>query len=97
MNATLDRKATSSDDPRQSPIGNARVVLLAPEEFPTIAAVCERWNAVEQEMKQYLSQVPGDALEQQMTYTSTRGNKWTYALWVWWCTSWSTNPITADG
>ena len=55
--------------------------LLAPEEFPTLAAVCDRWNAVEQEMKQYLTELPEETLEQQMTCMSTRGNTWTYALW----------------
>jgi uncharacterized damage-inducible protein DinB len=61
--------------------GRSPRVLLAPEEFPTLAAVCERWHAVEKEMKEYLVALPEEALEQPMTCTSTRGNTWTYALW----------------
>ena len=61
--------------------GRSPRVLLAPEEFPTLVAVCERWQAVEQEMKQYLVALPEEALEQLVTCVGTRGNKWTYALW----------------
>jgi uncharacterized damage-inducible protein DinB len=61
--------------------GRSPRALLAPEEFPTLAAVRDRWNAVEQEMKQYLTELPEETLEQQMTCMSTRGNTWTYALW----------------
>lgn len=61
--------------------GRSPRVLLAPEEFPTLAAVCDRWNAVEQETKRYLAELPEGALEQEMTCTGTRGNTWTYALW----------------
>lgn len=61
--------------------GRSPRVLLASEEFPTLAAVCERWRAVEQEMKQYLAALPEEALEQPLTYMSPRGNTWTYALW----------------
>src|SRR5215475_3598242 len=61
--------------------GRSPRVLPSPEEFPTFAAVCDRWKVVEQEMKQYLAELPEESLEQQMTCMSTRGNTWTYALW----------------
>jgi uncharacterized damage-inducible protein DinB len=61
--------------------GRSPRVLLASEEFPTLAAVPDRWHVVAQEMKQYLSALPEESLEQQMTCMSTRGNTWTYALW----------------
>jgi hypothetical protein len=41
--------------------------LLPPEEFPTLAAVRERWQAVEQ----YLVALPEEVLEQPLTCTST--------------------------
>src|SRR5215468_5971442 len=47
--------------------GRSPRVLLAAEEFPTVAAVRDRWAAVEQEMKQYLATLPEEALEQRMT------------------------------
>ena len=55
--------------------------LLPAQEFPTCAAVRERWEAVEQEMRQYLATLPAEALDQPVTCTSTRGNTWTYPLW----------------
>jgi len=61
--------------------GRSSRAWLATEEFPTVAAVCDRWNVVEQEMKQYLRWLPEETLEQQMTCMSTRGITWTYALW----------------
>jgi uncharacterized damage-inducible protein DinB len=61
--------------------GRSPRVLLTPEEFPTFAAVCERWETVEREMRQYLAMLPAESLDQPMTCTSTRGNTWTYPLW----------------
>jgi uncharacterized damage-inducible protein DinB len=61
--------------------GRSPRVLLPPEDFPTLAAVRERWYAVEQEMKEYLVALPEEVLEQPTTCMGTRGNTWTYALW----------------
>ena|SRR5579862_5932698 len=61
--------------------GRSPRVLLAPDEFPTLTALCERWHIVEKEMREYLAALPEEALELPMTCTSTRGNTWTYAHW----------------
>jgi uncharacterized damage-inducible protein DinB len=61
--------------------GRSPRVLLAPEEFQTFADVRERWEAVEQEMRQYLATLSAGTLDQPVTCTSTRGNTWTYPLW----------------
>jgi len=61
--------------------GRSPRVLLPPEEFPTLAAVCARWEAVEQEMMRYLATLPERVLEEPMTCVGTRGNTWAYALW----------------
>ncbi|MGD0547880.1 MAG: DinB family protein [Terracidiphilus sp.] len=61
--------------------GRSPRVLLFPEDFPTLAVICERWHTVEQEMKEYLAALPEEALEQPMTCIGTRGNTWSYALW----------------
>jgi uncharacterized damage-inducible protein DinB len=61
--------------------GRSPRVLLSPEDFPTLAALCERWDTVEQEMMRYLAELPEGALEEPMTCVSTRGNTWTYSLW----------------
>ena len=61
--------------------GRSPRVLLPPEEFPTLAAVCARWEAVEHEMMRYLATLPEGVLEEPMTCVGTRGNTWTYSLW----------------
>jgi uncharacterized damage-inducible protein DinB len=38
--------------------GRSPRTLLPCEEFPTLAAVCERWHGVEQEMTRYLVALP---------------------------------------
>jgi len=60
--------------------GKAPRTLLAPEEFPTVAALSERWKAVESEMREYLAGLTEEAMESPMTCTSTRGQQWTYTL-----------------
>jgi uncharacterized damage-inducible protein DinB len=62
--------------------GRSPGVLLAPEEFPTVAAVRERWNVVEREVRQYLGTLSAETLDQPTTCTGTRGNTWTYPLWT---------------
>jgi uncharacterized damage-inducible protein DinB len=55
--------------------------LLPAEEFPTLAAVSERWRAVEREMREYLAGLSEEALERPATCVDTRGRTWTYPLW----------------
>jgi len=55
--------------------------LLPPEDFPTVAAVSERWHQVESEMRQYLASLSEEALANPITYVNTRGQTWTYILW----------------
>jgi uncharacterized damage-inducible protein DinB len=55
--------------------------LPPPEEFPALAAVSERWRAVEREMREYVAGLSEEALERPVTCVSTRGQTWTYALW----------------
>jgi len=60
--------------------GLAPRTLLAPEEFPTLDALSERWQAVEREMREYVAGLTEEALERPLTYVNTRGKTWTYAL-----------------
>ena len=50
-------------------------------EFPTLAAIRERWIAEERNMRQYLAGLTEDDPERVETYVSTRGQTWTYSLW----------------
>ena len=60
--------------------GKSPRVLIAPEEFPAIDAVAERWQTVERGMREYLAGLTEDALAQPLTYISIRGDEWTYPL-----------------
>jgi uncharacterized damage-inducible protein DinB len=55
--------------------------LPPPEEFPTIAAVTERWHMVEREMRQYLAGLSEEALAGPVSYVNFRGQTRTYTLW----------------
>jgi uncharacterized damage-inducible protein DinB len=61
--------------------GRSPRTLLAPEEFPTLAALSQRWQTVEQEMREYVAGLTEEALDCPMTFVNTRGKTWTYELW----------------
>jgi uncharacterized damage-inducible protein DinB len=50
-------------------------------ELPTLAAIEERWRAVEQNLNGYLSGLSEQSLAQPLTYTNFKGETWTYTLW----------------
>jgi len=47
--------------------------LLSSEEFPTLAAVSERWRMVEAEMREYLATLSEEALEGTVPYLNFKG------------------------
>jgi len=61
--------------------GRSPQALLAAEEFPTLAAISERWSAVERELRAFLGGLSDDALERTFTYVNSKGETWTYLLW----------------
>jgi uncharacterized damage-inducible protein DinB len=61
--------------------GRAPRSLPAPDEFPNIAAISERWRAVERDMRQYLGGLTEEALAAPLTYVNLKGQEWTYPLW----------------
>jgi len=61
--------------------GRSPGTLLAPAEFPTLAALSQRWQTVEREMREYLGGLSEEALGCPLTCVSTRGQAWTYPLW----------------
>ena len=60
--------------------GRSPQTLLAPEEFPTLIDLSQRWQTVEHEMREYVAGLSEEALECVVTYVSTRGQTWTYTL-----------------
>ncbi len=61
--------------------GRSPRTLLAPEEFPTLAVLSQRWLTVEREMREYLAGLSEDALERTVPYINAKGETWTYELW----------------
>jgi uncharacterized damage-inducible protein DinB len=55
--------------------------MPAAEEFPTLAAISERWSVVEREMREYLGGLSEEALGLPFTYVNAKGETWTYLLW----------------
>ena len=55
--------------------------LLSSEDFPTLAAVSERWRMVESEMREYLATLSEETLEGAASYVNFKGETWTYNLW----------------
>jgi uncharacterized damage-inducible protein DinB len=55
--------------------------MLSGKEFPTLAAVSERWRVVESEMRQYLAGLSEETLARPTTYVSPEGQSWTYTHW----------------
>jgi uncharacterized damage-inducible protein DinB len=60
--------------------GQSPRTLLAPSEFPTVAALSERWQTVEREMREYVAGLTEETLERPLTIVNTRGQEWTYPL-----------------
>ncbi len=54
---------------------------FAAETFPDLAAIRDRWQAVEANVRDYLAGLGEPALKQSLTYTNTKGETWTYPLW----------------
>jgi uncharacterized damage-inducible protein DinB len=61
--------------------GRSPKALPAATEFPTLAAIKERWSAVERDMREYVGGLKEDGLALPWTITNTRGQEWTYPLW----------------
>ncbi len=51
------------------------------DELQTVAAIRNRWQAVEQDLRDYLTGLRSDALIQPLSYVNLKGERWTYPLW----------------
>jgi len=53
---------------------------FAAETFPNLTVVRERWQSVEHKLRAYLAGLDEARLKQPLTYTNTKGERWTYPL-----------------
>ena len=61
--------------------GRSARSLMAADEFPTLAAITERWSAVEGELRAFVDGLSDDDLDRPFTYVNLRGATCTYPLW----------------
>jgi uncharacterized damage-inducible protein DinB len=54
---------------------------FAPEKYPALSSIQERWPGVERDMRQYLDELREEALPEPLTYTNLKGERRTYPLW----------------
>ncbi len=59
----------------------APLAFLNIADFPTAAAVIERWAGVEQGMREFLAQQSEESLMSKLSYTNARGETFTLPLW----------------
>src|SRR5512142_1399063 len=57
--------------------GRNPTALIGADELPTLAAVVERWEAVDRELRSWLDGLDEQALALHRTCVSTRGERWT--------------------
>ena len=62
-------------------LGNSPKGLFKAKDYPALSDITRKWQTIEKDMKQFLSGLNEDILEETRTYTGTRGNVWTYPLW----------------
>jgi uncharacterized damage-inducible protein DinB len=60
--------------------GTSPRALHQPAEFPTFAELEKAWMKTEIEMMEFVGSLTEKSLTQDITYTSTRGEKYTYPL-----------------
>jgi uncharacterized damage-inducible protein DinB len=61
--------------------GRSPRTLLPANEFPSLAAIRDRWQVVEREVRDYLKDLREESLAVPLTYTNIKGETWTYPLW----------------
>jgi uncharacterized damage-inducible protein DinB len=53
---------------------------FAAETFPNLTVVGERWESLEHDVRKYLAALEEALLQHPLTYTNTKGERWTYPL-----------------
>jgi len=62
-------------------LGRSPKALLSASDFPTLQALQRRWAAVRLDQNQYIQTLVPDRLNDDVSYTNTRGERYSYALW----------------
>ena len=62
-------------------LGRSPRALLSASDFPTLQALQRSWAAVRLDQNQYIQTLVPDRLNDDVSYTNTRGERYSYALW----------------
>jgi uncharacterized damage-inducible protein DinB len=62
-------------------LGRSPRALLPASDFPTVAAIGERWATVEQDRNRFIQSLTPAQLQEPVAYINTRGQDFTYPLW----------------
>ncbi len=62
-------------------LGRSPKALLSASDFPTVQALQQRWATVRHDQNQYIQTLVPDRLQDEVSYTNTRGERYAYALW----------------
>ncbi len=61
--------------------GRSPGALVTAGDFPTLAALTDRWREIERELREFVAALTEEDLDRPVTYQNTRGQQWTYPLW----------------
>jgi len=61
--------------------GESPKALLAPADFPDLAALRTKWMEVERERTAFVNNLTDELLNAPISYLNLKGEKWTYPLW----------------
>ncbi|HEX5691239.1 MAG TPA: DinB family protein [Roseiflexaceae bacterium] len=56
--------------------------MLAPDDFPTLLALRERWQEEEGRMRAFLAELTDERLQQRIAYNTTDGTPHSNVLWI---------------
>jgi uncharacterized damage-inducible protein DinB len=61
--------------------GRSPRAMLNAADFPDVASIRERWDGIERETQAFSAELSDARLIQDVEYTNTEGERWTYPLW----------------
>jgi uncharacterized damage-inducible protein DinB len=61
--------------------GRSPRAMLNATDFPDVASVRRRWDEIERETQAFVAELSDAQLVQDVEYTNTEGQRWTYPLW----------------
>ncbi|NIN67635.1 MAG: hypothetical protein GTO63_23625 [Anaerolineae bacterium] len=61
--------------------GTSPKTMFKAGDFPDLTSIRDRWDAIEEDTRQFLVELNSDQLSEVITYVSTQGESWAYPLW----------------